>query len=1008
MSVSPPPLSAALPALPPRPLVGRARELEQLRELLERVEARREPAAVLLVGESGVGKTRLLQALAEWAKSSGWAVSIGTAYPMERGVPYAALTDALDPLVRDLDAATLSGMVRGAMQELSSVLPRFGTERPPHVSDGGEELQPRVMWSVTRLLERIASRRPLLLAIDNLQWSDHATLELLHFAVRQAHGVPLVLIGTISDVTLLEDERLAAIAESLRALAHVTTVPVAPLGLTDIEELIEQTFGAPKAATRDFTTLLFGWTRGNVYFIEETLKTLVADQRLGLRNGRWEGWDIERLALPGSIRDALLRRVVRLPPNARMVADRLALLGARVAHHVLATVCGLPDDALFSALDDLRRQRLVHEFDSNGDVSYDFMHPMIRETLVGDLGRARARALHSAIPEALERAYGAQVDQHTHELAYHYLHAARPDEPRLREKAARCLAMAGMHALASSANRDAATYLGAALERLAGAPAEQRMPIVEALAQARQRLGEYESARTLLLSATEWAHEHAPDRVAEFQRRLALTAQWGGHHDDAFMHYDAALAAAEATADRGMQARVLLARGMCRQELGDPQTARADVSAARELAEQLGDHALLARLHRTLLLLGLWTGSPREARFHGEVALDLARETGQTSVECTVQWALAMLAGLTGNGEATRYHTAQAEQLAEQTNSPVLRLWVAEIAIELASATGEWETAIALGDRAISLARALGQRTLLPRLLVWTAFMRLARGELEAGGKLIDEAWEVSGAAAAERGRSDIDVHSVVPAHAGRAYQLVVARQYDDAIRVAEAGLAIADRCGYPAWAVYRLLPVLCEACLRARDVERAARYGERLSRESERLGNPLGRAWAIACEALLPLARGESERGIELLRTAIAAIEGVPFTYDAARMRKELASLLASAGRREEAVRELRLAHDVLARLGAAPDLQQARDDLRRLGARPPARSAAAGVEGLTAREIEIIRLVCLRRSNKEIATALNISPRTVSTHLSNIFEKMEIASRGELADVARQAGLT
>ena len=1006
--IAPPPPSVVLPSLPPRPLVGRVRELEQLRDVMERTAARREPAAVLLVGEPGVGKTRLLQALAEWAKSSGWTVSIGTAYPVERGVPYAALTDALDPLVRDLDAATISGMVRGAMQELSSVLPRLAADRAPSSPDGGDELQPRVMWSVTRLLERIASRRPLLLAIDNLQWSDHATLELMHFAVRQAYGVPLVLIGTISDVTIIEDERLAAFAESLRKLAHVTTVPVLPLELGDIEELIAQTFGAPRAATRDFTTLLFGWTRGNVFFIEETLKTLVADQRLVLRNERWEGWEIEQLALPSSIRDALLRRVMRLSPDARSVVDRLALLGARVTHHVLATVCSLTDDALFAALDELRRQRLVREFDADGEVSYDFVHPMIRETIAGDLGRARARALHGTIAEALERAYGTHVEQRTHELAYHYLHAEQPDEPKLRKKAARYLTMAGMRALASSASREAATYLAAALARLTDAPAEKRMPVIEALAHAQQRLGEYEAARALLLEATEWAREHAPGRVAELQRRLALTAQWGGHHDDAFMHYDEALAAAVAARDRSMQARVLLARGMCRQELGDPQAARTDVTAARELADQLDDRALLARLHRTLLLLGLWTGSPREARHHGEIALALARETGQASVECTVQWALAMLAGLTGNGDATRFHTAQAEQLAEQTNSPVLRLWVAEIAIELASATGEWETAIALGDRAISLARALGQRTLLPRLLVWTAFMRLARGELELGGKLIDEAWDVSGAAAAAEGRSGIDVHSVVPAHAGRAYQYVVMRQYDEAIRVAEAGLAIADRCGYPAWAVYRLLPVLCEACLRARDLERAAKYGERLSRESERLGSPLGQAWAIACEALLPLARGDSAKGIELLGTAIAAIESVPFAYDAARMRKERAGLLASAGRRDEAVRELRLAHDVLARLGAAPELQQARDDLRRLGARPPARSAAAGLEGLTGREIEIIRLVCVRRSNKEIATALNISPRTVSTHLSNIFEKMEIGSRGELADFARQAGIT
>ena len=264
MNIPQSPVTDGLSALPPRPLVGRARELEHLRALMERVQARREPAAVLLVGEPGVGKTRLLQTLSEWARSSGWSVSIGTAYPMTRGVPYAPLSEALDPLVRDLDPATISGMVRGALQELSSVLPSLASERAPNRADAGDELQPRVMWTVTRLLERLAARRPLLLAIDNLQWSDHATLELLHFAVRQAHAVPLVLIGAISDFTLLEDERLAAVAQSLGSLEHVTTVPVLPLALPDIEELIEHTFSTSRGTTRDFTTLLFGWTRGNV------------------------------------------------------------------------------------------------------------------------------------------------------------------------------------------------------------------------------------------------------------------------------------------------------------------------------------------------------------------------------------------------------------------------------------------------------------------------------------------------------------------------------------------------------------------------------------------------------------------------------------------------------------------------------------------------------------------------------------------------------------------------
>ena len=119
--------------------------------------------------------------------------------------------------------------------------------------------------------------------------------------------------------------------------------------------------------------------------------------------------------------------------------------------------------------------------------------------------------------------------------------------------------------------------------------------------------------------------------------------------------------------------------------------------------------------------------------------------------------------------------------------------------------------------------------------------------------------------------------------------------------------------------------------------------------------------------------------------------------------MRRPLAFAMKDAGDRDGAIRELRKAHDVFARLGAAGQLDNVRDELRRLGARPPARTMAAGMSGLTGRELEIARMVSQRKSNKEIGTALDISARTVSTHLSNIFGKAGVTSRGELADFVR-----
>jgi DNA-binding CsgD family transcriptional regulator len=115
----------------------------------------------------------------------------------------------------------------------------------------------------------------------------------------------------------------------------------------------------------------------------------------------------------------------------------------------------------------------------------------------------------------------------------------------------------------------------------------------------------------------------------------------------------------------------------------------------------------------------------------------------------------------------------------------------------------------------------------------------------------------------------------------------------------------------------------------------------------------------------------------------------------------------LRDCGDRDGATKELKKAHDVFARTGAAGELSKVREDLRTLGIRPPARSTASGAAGLTGRETEIARMVAQRKSNKEIGTALDISARTVSTHLSNIFVKLGVGSRGELADVARSNGI-
>ena len=309
--------------------------------------------------------------------------------------------------------------------------------------------------------------------------------------------------------------------------------------------------------------------------------------------------------------------------------------------------------------------------------------------------------------------------------------------------------------------------------------------------------------------------------------------------------------------------------------------------------------------------------------------------------------------------------------------------------------------------RAIVDARAFGQRTLLPRLLVWSALVHLGRGAFDRAKAQLDEAWELSGAERSASGRP-VNVHAAVPAHVGRASWYLATKQYARALKVGEEGLALADRTGYVAWAIHRLMPLLVEASLWVQDWERAERYGHRLRETAQRLGHPLGLAWADASFALLQMLHGEKTGAVTLLRNAADALEAIPFAEHAARLRRKLADVYCDLGDPDAAIVELRRVHEVFARLRAGPALDDTREKLRALGARPPARTAAAGIGAMSGREIEIAQLVAARKTNKEIGETLGISSRTVSTHLSNVFRKAGVDSRGALTDLVRSGAFS
>jgi DNA-binding CsgD family transcriptional regulator len=381
-------------------------------------------------------------------------------------------------------------------------------------------------------------------------------------------------------------------------------------------------------------------------------------------------------------------------------------------------------------------------------------------------------------------------------------------------------------------------------------------------------------------------------------------------------------------------------------------------------------------------------------------------------LEWTAHWGMALLAGVSGDADAVVTHITASERLADQMRSPLLPLWSAELSVQYFSGIGNWDAAVETAERTITLAKSLNQKMLLPRLYVWSGLIYLWRGSVDRAKEYFDLAWKLAGGekAGSLEGAGDraLDVPSIIPAHLGLASYHLEMGDAAEAVRIGEAGLAIADRTGYVVWSLQWLLPMVGEAALTARDFDRAAVHLARMRKDAGRLKHRLGLAYADACDGLLTWFRdGQPERAIPLLRSSVEQLESIPFPPQAARIRRRLAGALMEVGQREEGMRELRKAHDVLAKLGATAELTGTREEMRERGVRPPPKTITPGAAGLTGREIEIARMVASRKSNKEIGGALQISARTVSTHLSNIFVKLAVGSRGELADFVRQNGL-
>jgi tetratricopeptide (TPR) repeat protein/DNA-binding XRE family transcriptional regulator len=578
------------PAAPP--FVGRAHELALLERHLGGSPAGSAPPVLLLAGEPGIGKTRLLHAAVPRAMAHGWCVLEGGCQRRGGHEPYAPLLGALQRYLRLRTPAQLRTDLAGCAW-LVRLLPELAAgpiEPLPAWSLAPAQERRLMVEAVVRVLGNVAGPAGALLVLDDLQWADPDALDLLMALVRASAEVPLRVIGAYRDTEVGPGEPFGVLLGDLAHAGQVVHHTLGPLAPAEAGQLLSELLADGAEAEPGLHQQVVQRTGGLPFFLVSYARGLHA----GLGG-----------AIPWDMATALRQRVAVLPDAAQDVLGVAAIIGRVVPRRLLAAVVARPEDDLLAALRASCAAQLVRE---EGAGVYHFQHDVIREVVEADLGAARRAALHCQVAEALEHdpsAIGRLGEAPIEQLAYHY------SQGESWAQALEYLVKAGDKAAAVYANQDALDFYAQAFttcDKLGDAA----LPTVVAVAQKRGDLHGHiqhlQDARDDYAQMAIVAHRLGERRL----EGVALAYRgWTEEEQHQFERAEATLREALAVGAEGYDdVRVTAGVGLahCLAMLGRKAEAEAVLREAGEVARQSGDPALQRQWYGIAGLLDIWDG----------------------------------------------------------------------------------------------------------------------------------------------------------------------------------------------------------------------------------------------------------------------------------------------------------------------------------------------------------------------------------------------------------------
>lgn len=972
--------------------VGRQREMDALKAALEDALSGR-GRLTMLVGEPGIGKTRTAEELASYAESRGAQVLWGWCYEGEGAPPYWPWLQVIRSYVQKVDSRRLRSELGPGAADIAEIslearqkLPGLAVPTPL----APEQARFRLFDSITSFLNNASKTQPLVIVLDDLHWADRSSLLLLEFMIRQIAGSRLFLLGTYRDVEVSGNQPLSQILGGMVREPLFHSMHLNGLNQEEVGRFVEATSGVTPDSS--LVEAVHSRTEGNPLFLRQIVR-LLEEEGFQANLARQVG-------IPGGIQDAIGRRLNRLSEGCNLMLTTASIIGREFGLSLLARLMdGVLEEQLLEAVDEALAAGVIGDTPGSEE-RYEFTHALIQETLASKLSASRRVRLHARIGEALEDLYGLDTEAHAAELAHHFTEAMPVHGVG---KLVRYSLLAGEQALGAYAYEDAQGYFQRALD------AKENQPMDEETAALLFGLGRAQSGS-----------------LERQDIRKALSTLC-----DAFDYYVGIGDATRAVAVAGYPLPPV--PGMTGVTRLIPRALPLVLAGSHEEGRLLSAHGAI---------LGIEDGDYRGAQRAIEQTLAIAKREGDRLLEIQTLANAARVAGMHLHGPESLERSLQALELAREVDDPQseadARFWASEITLftmgdteqatshalaslspaerlrdryRLANAfwsnespsrlKGDWGAARALSDRALAVAPRD------PRLIATRALLEYEVGAFDQGQEYLQRLLAALFSTPIQPTLEYGAVAVTVPLLSR------IAGEVQGLEKAEEAALTILSSPG--------ALPIIVQQA-RAGLALIAVRRGDKgLAREQydalKTMGGTMVRG-IIQVERLLGLLAGnlgQPEQAGAHFDAALAFCSRAGFRPEYAWAAFEFADTLVQQGQALGARRATQDAQDRAASL-----LNEALALSTELGMEPLLRRAttlqqqielnlnrSAYPDDLTAREVEVLRLIAQGRTNAQIAEQLVISRNTVLHHVSNILSKTGMANRTEAAAYAIQLGL-